>query len=133
MRSIMCMFALALIVIFSCCQKAPIEQIPEPTNGSVQARTTETVTVSVVSSSVTSNVLSVVFSGFENVNDVELSETQTLEFSTQNNDVDLSFQVLNTQILNNQLVASFDATGVNFSNLEIDGTQNVIIVDVSIE
>lgn len=127
------MIALALIVIFSCCQKAPIEQITDATTGNIQTRTTETVTVSVVSSSVTSNVLSVVFSGFENVNDIELSETQTLEFSTQNDDVDLSFQVLDTQVLNEQLVVSFDTTGVDLSNLEIDGTQNIIIIDVSIE
>lgn len=127
------MIALALIVIFSCCQKAPIEQVADVTTGNIQNRTTETVTVSVVSSSVTSNVLSVVFSGFENVNDIELSETQTLEFSTQNDDVDLSFQVLDTQVLNEQLVVSFDTTGVDLSNLEIDGTQNIIIIDVSIE
>jgi len=127
------MFALAITVMFSCCQKAPIDQLTESSTRNIETRTTETVQVSVVNSVVTSNVLTVEFSGFENVAEIDLATNQTLEFSNQNNSVSYSLQVLNAQVDGANLLTTFDVTGIDFLNFDIDGTQNIIIVDVSIE
>ena len=129
----MCMFALAITVMFSCCQKAPIDQLTESSTKNIKTRTTETVQVSVANSVVNSNVLTVDFSGFENVAEIELAANQTLDFSNQNNSVSHSLQILNTQVIGANLSVSFDVTGIDFLNFDIDGTQNVIIIDISIE
>jgi len=133
MRSLLCMIALAITVIFSCCQKAPIDQFVEPSTRNIETRTSETVQVSVVNSVVNSDALTIVFSDFENVDEIELATNQTLEFSNQNNSVSHSLQVLNAQVIGANLSVTFDVTGIDFLNFDIDGTQNIIIIDVSIE
>lgn len=118
----------------SSCEKVPFEVEENLHTKSVEFRNVpQMVTVTVVSTIISAGEMTVVFSGFEDAENVVLNETQTLDFLSLNGTDSFNFHVLNSDVQGEKLLIVFDAAVTNLLGLDIDETQSIIIIDVTVE
>ena len=134
MRNVISIVALAIGLFFASCEKKLFEIDEISTTESIEVRSsTENVSVTVAESNLNGGDLTVVFSGFETVENIELADEQTLNFSGANGVVSFNCSVVGYTSVGENLSVIFNVSGFNLSGLEIDVIQNIIIVEGSVE
>ena len=119
-----------LIILLVSCSKEALEISDFPTENSIENRSVSSeIQVSVVASSLVSNILTVDFAIPPNVNVLDVEDTQNIAFSSEV----IPLSVISWEVSNGLLSLYFDEGANNLNGLHIENSQFIIIVDGDIE
>lgn len=119
----------ALALLFSSCTKENLHSPVDKSTGFVNARTTESVQASLVTSTESTDFLTVEFSSIENLSEVELADVQSLDFTNLSGIITLDFSIVTYQYFEGNLIIDFDKGDSSLSGLSLQADQNLIIED----
>ena len=128
MKKIILAALCALVLLFISCTKENLQSSSNSKEGFVQARTSETIQVSVVSFSESANFFTVEFSSLENLVGVELADIQSLLISDlSGNFIATNFTVDSYESIGNNLEIVFEQGEELETELELQTGQEIII------